>query len=466
MVNSIHSAPKPAPKLEDTWRQARLIPTTGIGGQDEQEQRATSSLLAVMRAVPQFGHALLSYLSAPNGHIETFGEVHFLDADEKTSIPDGGIIIERGKLRWVCLVEVKTGASNLRLEQIERYLDLAKNHGIDGLLTISNQITVSPLESPLLVDSRKTKKVALRHLSWWQIMTEARVLHEHKGIDDPDQAWILGELIAYLDHSKSGAGGFEGMGESWVSIRDGARAHVLKLSDQGVHDVAVRWEQFVQYLSLGLCQTLGRDVSAIWAKDLSPIARQDRLIHSLVEKGRLEASIRVPAAASPIELTADLPARLFTASVELAAPKEGRALTRVNWILRQLKDSPDSVRIEAHFHNVKETISATIKDIREKPERLLLKAEPHREPRSFHISLTEELGTKRGKAAGSFVAESKQQLLNFYRTVVQELKPWNETAPKLPVSIAIPDPSPAASPLPPDFGSLGREFGDASLPKV
>ena len=30
-------------KLEESWRQARLIPTTGIGGQDEQEQRATEN---------------------------------------------------------------------------------------------------------------------------------------------------------------------------------------------------------------------------------------------------------------------------------------------------------------------------------------------------------------------------------------------------------------------------------------
>jgi len=30
-------------------------------------------------------------------------------------------------------------------------------------------------------------------------MTEAIEQHRHRGISDPDQAWILGELIAYLD---------------------------------------------------------------------------------------------------------------------------------------------------------------------------------------------------------------------------------------------------------------------------
>src|SRR6187397_2077161 len=108
------------------------MPTTGIGGQDEQEQRATSSLLAVMRAVPQFGRSLVSHLDAPGGKLDTYTEVRFLDADEKTAIPDGAIVVERGKTRWVCLVEVKTGGAALRQEQVEKYLDLARVNGFDA----------------------------------------------------------------------------------------------------------------------------------------------------------------------------------------------------------------------------------------------------------------------------------------------------------------------------------------------
>jgi len=90
-------APKVVPKPEDGWRTARLIPTTGIGGQDEQEERATSSLLAVMRAVPRFGRAILAHVGAPVGRISTFTEIRFLDENEKLSIPDGAVIIEWGQ---------------------------------------------------------------------------------------------------------------------------------------------------------------------------------------------------------------------------------------------------------------------------------------------------------------------------------------------------------------------------------
>jgi hypothetical protein len=109
------------------WHPARLIPTAGIRGQEEQEKRATSSLLAVMRAVPEFGHALLKELGAPRSPlIETFAEVRFKDAEGKTVIPDGAIVCRRGKKTWTTLVEVKTSGAPLRPDQVAAYLDIAR----------------------------------------------------------------------------------------------------------------------------------------------------------------------------------------------------------------------------------------------------------------------------------------------------------------------------------------------------
>src|SRR3954449_8497231 len=121
----------------DSWHPARLIPTVGIKGQEEQERRATSSLLAVMRAVPEFGHALLRELGAPKSPvIETFAEVRFKDSAGKTVIPDGAIVCERGKKSWTCLVEVKTGKVPLRDEQVGCHVDAAKAKGSEGVLHI------------------------------------------------------------------------------------------------------------------------------------------------------------------------------------------------------------------------------------------------------------------------------------------------------------------------------------------
>lgn len=108
-----------------SWHPARLIPTAGIRGQEEQERRATSSLLAVIRAVPEFGHALLRELGAPKSPvIDTYAEVRFKDGDGKTVIPDGAIVCKRGRKTWTCLVEVKTANAPLRPEQVS--IDRAK----------------------------------------------------------------------------------------------------------------------------------------------------------------------------------------------------------------------------------------------------------------------------------------------------------------------------------------------------
>jgi hypothetical protein len=44
----------------------------------------------------------------------------------RTSIPDGVIRVARAGRIWTVLLEVKTGSSPLRAEQVERYLDLAR----------------------------------------------------------------------------------------------------------------------------------------------------------------------------------------------------------------------------------------------------------------------------------------------------------------------------------------------------
>jgi hypothetical protein len=62
---------------EQSWHEARLIPTSGISGAEEQERRATSALLAVMSVVRQFGRDLTKPLGAPAGVLQTYIEVSF-----------------------------------------------------------------------------------------------------------------------------------------------------------------------------------------------------------------------------------------------------------------------------------------------------------------------------------------------------------------------------------------------------
>jgi hypothetical protein len=246
-------------------------------------------------------------------------------------------------------------------------------------------------------------------------------------------------------------------------VRDGAREGALKASDLGVKDIAGKWEQLVGYLALGLTQDLGRRVEPMWPRKLEPAARRDLHVRSMVESGRLNASIRVPDAAGPVELEADLRGRRFRTSTTLAAPKEGKPLTRINWLLRQLASGRDDLLVEVRYPNQREVTTCSLKEARAKPERLLYSLERKREPTSFRLTTSKDLGMKRGRLTGSFVLESKSQTSEFYRSILQGLRPWAPAAPKLPAAIA--ESSPLASPEPPPFTGSDREFGDAFEPR-
>jgi hypothetical protein len=423
-------AAKVPAKPEDLWHEARLIPVTAVGGPADQEQRATSALLAVLRGVPEFGHAVLAQAGAPAGRIRSYIEVQFPDETGKTPRPDGAVIVEWGKKRWIALLEVKTGGAPLVADQVNAYLDIAHARGYDAVLTISNQITASPDESP--IKAKHWKAVALRHFSWWLILTEARVQHARHAIADPDQAWILDELIRYLESGRAGTGGFDDMGDRWVAVRDAAHQKTLRLADAGVNDVASHWEQLVDFLALEFTKDLRRRVVPGWPKDLNAAARLDRNARSLVESGQLHASLRVPDAVGPLDLEADLRARQVFTSVSLDAPHDGKPKTRISWLLRQLADAPDNLRIEVHYPNVRDPERGLLREVRLKPERLLLAADASREPRTFRLLLCRDIGMKRGIGSGSFASEMERQAVDFYRAVVQHLKPWRPPAPTLP----------------------------------
>ena len=203
---------------EQVWHRARLIPTSGINGAEEQERRATSALLAVVSSVREFGRTLTRRVGAPGSAVETYVEVPF-ETNGHKAIPDGLIRVTRGKTSWTALVEVKTGTNELQVPQLETYLDIAKAESFDAVITISNEILGAAGEHPSSVDKRKLRKVALHHLSWTQILSDAVMEETYRGVADPDQAWILGELVRYLEHPKSGALEFDDMGPRWVGTR-------------------------------------------------------------------------------------------------------------------------------------------------------------------------------------------------------------------------------------------------------
>lgn len=361
-----------------------------------------------------------------------FIEVPFTSGERKLR-PDGVLQVKRGPVLWTALIEVKTGTNELKSAQVEDYLDLAREQGFNAVLTISNQLARAPGEHPLTVDKRKLKKVSLHHLSWSQIRTEALVEQANKAVSDPDQAWILAEFIRYLEHPRSGAVEFEDMGGSWVAVREAARAATLQPADKGAADVVRRFEQLMSFAAMLLSRELGVEVRPALsrAEVKEPDRRLQAAATALADTGILSGALRVPNAAAPIEVTADLRASRIRCSMTVGAPTTGRPMTRVNWLMRQLRDSKGQVCIETTAVRQRgQGASRTLAELRETPK--LAIEDPARDLRAFTVSLSANAGTRRGKTRGSFVTSVLETIDTFYADVVQHIKPWTPPPVKVP----------------------------------
>lgn len=416
---------------EESWHQARLIPTSGINGAEEQERRATSALLAVMTSVHEFGRSLTKQMGAPAGKVETYIEVPF-ELGERRLYPDGLIRVSRGKKQWTALVEVKTGTHELGTEQLENYLDIARQNDFDAVLTISNEIPAVAGQHPTKVDKRKLRKVQLHHFSWSRILVEAVMQKEYRGIADPDQAWVLGELVRYLEHPKSGALQFSDMGDSWVAVRKAVSAGTLRPTDKGVADVVARWDALLRFASLQLGRDLGEEVTPVLTRKESndPAVRAQNVSNDLTTKSILTGAIRIPHAAGQIVVSADLRAGQISCHIDISAPGEGRPPTRVKWLTRQLKEASDDVRIEAFVaHGRGAGATELLGVVRQEP--LAVVPDPKKELRTFRVATTVTMGTKRGRGRGAFIDTVLDALNEFYREVVQHLKAWRAAPPRM-----------------------------------
>ena len=399
-----------------------------------------------MTAVDEFGKALVKPLGAPAGKLETYVEVPF-ELGERRLYPDGLIRVSRGSRSWTALVEVKTGTNELTTEQVEHYLDIAREQKFDAVVTISNEIPPMAGQHPTKVDKRKLRMVALHHLPWSQVLSVAVLQKEFRGVADPDQAWILGELIRYLEHSRSGALEFSDMGDSWTQVRDAVTSGTLRGTDKGVADVVARFDALLRFAGLSLGRRLGTEAMPVLSrKELAdPSIRAAALTQSLVETGQLSGAIRVPDTVGDLVVTADLRAKQVTCHVDVDAPGQGRPTTRVNWLARQLKNAPDGVRVESFVARSRSSSAAELLGkIRQDPTCLV--TDPARELRSFRVAQSATMGSKRGRGRGAFIDSVLDGIDTFYAEVLGDVKAWSAAPPRLRQETeAVPEPLPTSS---------------------
>jgi hypothetical protein len=420
------------------WKRARLIPVYGISSEREAEVRATSAVLAVIEVVRDLSIALFSPFGAPKAQrasVQCFAEVPFTIGTGTNAIrPDGLVKIEYGKTEWVALIEVKTGTANLAPDQVNAYWEIAREHGFDAVITISNELAAVKDQHPTEgLRVRANSKVRVHHISWSALLSTCQVIKDHRGVSDPEQAWILNELIRYLLHPNSGVTGFDDMGGDWVTVRDGVREDSLRKTDPAVKAVCSKWDGLLRYTALQLEASIGQPVAQqLPPAQRDPARRLQYLVDRLMSGGQLDGSLRIPNTVGDLELLVDLRTRRISASVAVTAPDDRRGRARCTWLASQLGEKADPrMVIEAYPKNARTPTAATLAAVREDKDVLL--GEDKREPARFRITLSREMGLARkgGRKTGGFIESVLALVTDFYGTVVQELTPWTPSAPRL-----------------------------------
>jgi hypothetical protein len=234
--------------ISSKGHEVRLLPSAHISSQREAELRAASALLALVRAVAEFGRLVVKAAGGPAGRIECFVEVPFkvgAPGSTRTLRPDGIITVVRGKTEWASLVEVKVGDNPLDEKQVEAYHKLAGDEGFSSLITISNQASLPNGLPPVAIDGRRLRRVPVVHLSWERLLADARMLSNAQDIGDVDQAWMLQEWIRYVADSDSRIVEPPVLGNDWPAVLAAARENKLDSVSRQLVTTVERWDDFV-----------------------------------------------------------------------------------------------------------------------------------------------------------------------------------------------------------------------------
>lgn len=406
----------------ESWKGARLFPLSALKSDRDRETRATSVLLSVMAQVPEFGRRLTAAYGAPAGRMETFTEVSLPHADRPRR-PDGVIRVERAGKLWTALVETKTNGNSLRPDQVQAYMDIAARRGYEAVITLSNDVALEG--SPLVdvkVDGRRKHKVALWHLSWAEVACQAKMLIRHEGVGNAAHAWLLQELLHYLEHENSGCHGFQNMGSAWVPVRNGIDDETLCQGDARALEVVESWERLIRQVCLRLGGELGQKVLPVQRakRGSDPGARRADLADRLCFEGRLQAGLRIEDAPGVLTITADLRTGKLRTFTEIPAPEQGYPLTWAKRLIRRLAAAPADLHIETLVEGESGGPRGTLERLRPEPADMIPKGNST-QITGFRLSLFKSMGSTRGNAESGFIRSVDDAVRRFYTTVVVHL---------------------------------------------
>jgi len=258
------------------------------------EDQATSIFFAVFELVYPFRAALLTTIDQ-----KAYKSGHDFNCILRPSIggrltakdiPDAIVTLDQ-KTKWQALVEVKIGAAQLNQAQLVRYLNRAIDEKVDCLVTISNEMCMTPCQPPLRLKpaEKRLRKIPHYHWSWRFIEFIAKKILSSGSLNDLEYS-LLSQFIALLTN-ESGIHGYKSMPACWPkfvdTLRDGGHP-----KEEDVEDIIAGWFQESADLSIILSEIFDTDAEYVH-EHKSIELRKDAAEKLMSERCDLEARFKI-----------------------------------------------------------------------------------------------------------------------------------------------------------------------------
>lgn len=300
------------------------------------------------------------------------------------------------------------------------YLDIAKRNKYDVVISVSNDLPSGSGELPVEVDKRKLTKVALRHLSWAEVIHDARMTLSH---GESTTACKRGSCTNFSDTSNTPNPGPQNSStRAGTGYRSATRSAPERRSgDPKAASIADSWIALARNLALRFTAELGVSVKHLLPRRVVNDAsyRTELTVKELANDGTSTAVLRIPYATGQLTIIADMRTNKITCSTQVTAPDEGTAGKRVTWMLCQLKNAPADLLIEA---------TSTCGPHHRPCEPLTLTDNQSGQLHSFTLMRTFTLGATSCTAA-SLIGSITHSAETFYAEVIQSVREWVPAAP-------------------------------------
>jgi hypothetical protein len=429
-------------------KEARLIPVY------KDEGALASVFLSGIKLIKEFQKHFLSEAEIKSGKIYVYREVDFkkqLKSTNEGCRVDGLLILVKSeKIVDAVVFEMKSKMNLLDQKQIEKYIELCGEIGVNKLVTISNQPTSNPHQSPVLVKINRSSKFSLIHFSWEYVMTVAsNFINSDKAIEDSDQKEIMREIYNYLQCDETGSYVFSEVKKEWKDfvskIDNGA---TITDSDECLAVTAVNLAQMESHLALELSKLSFSYVTIVEPKNHRENYKEkiEDIITGLKKEKAYASHFRVKNSIADMEMIVYFASKKleFGINIEIPEDKE-KNKSKLSWLKTyqidhcKKKNLDDFVKISNELF-----IDIYIKNT-SKCERypfsdfdMILSKVGEKDIREFKlVYVRNNLG--KNFEGSKIVSEIENASRIFYKVFVENLKPIKNEVAKLQPELIKPD---------------------------